>query len=357
MHAQNKIASRRYHLRIYKACFVGTDAVDWLIQTRHAHTRDEAIASMRILQDHLVIHHVCDEHVFKDEYLFYRFRRDDDSYTCYKDLKSFYRGQCLSQRLHNKREVLRDIHANGQLYRSSFLGCDLVEWLVDNNEAFSREYAIKYCKKLMENDIIKHVTDDFRFRDDRLIYQFTIDFSQPYLLCDISRFRRTLSERSSSGTGSDTTDTGINQEISTSHSTISDDEFCTPCKPNIKDDVSNSEQKSDTHIQQPQSVLLRHMTAEELEDPDTPYVKHKVRVFCDSVGYGFVIRGEGPVYIQIVDPEGPAVAAGLKVRQYLHSVNGVNVLRKDHRTVAKMIIENPGFVNLVIMTHKRDTFS
>jgi predicted metalloprotease with PDZ domain len=33
----------------------------------------------------------------------------------------------------------------------------------------------------------------------------------------------------------------------------------------------------------------------------------------DPVGYGFVIRGEGPVFIKAVDPMGPAAAAGLKV--------------------------------------------
>ena len=33
----------------------------------------------------------------------------------------------------------------------------------------------------------------------------------------------------------------------------------------------------------------------------------------DAVGFGFVVRGASPVYIQTVDPNGPAAAAGLKV--------------------------------------------
>ena len=33
----------------------------------------------------------------------------------------------------------------------------------------------------------------------------------------------------------------------------------------------------------------------------------------DSVGFGFVVRGEGPCYVQTVDPSGPAASAGLKV--------------------------------------------
>lgn len=31
------------------------------------------------------------------------------------------------------------------------------------------------------------------------------------------------------------------------------------------------------------------------------------------MGFGFVIRGEGPVYVKTVDPTGPAAQAGLKV--------------------------------------------
>ena len=38
-----------------------------------------------------------------------------------------------------------------------------------------------------------------------------------------------------------------------------------------------------------------------------------LQVISDSVGYGFVIRGSRPVYVHIVDPSGPAAAAGLQV--------------------------------------------
>lgn len=34
----------------------------------------------------------------------------------------------------------------------------------------------------------------------------------------------------------------------------------------------------------------------------------------DDVGYGFVVRGDGPVYVKTVDPESPSARSGLKVR-------------------------------------------
>ena len=38
-----------------------------------------------------------------------------------------------------------------------------------------------------------------------------------------------------------------------------------------------------------------------------------IQIISDSVGYGFVVRGDGPTYVQTIDPTGPAAAAGLKV--------------------------------------------
>ena len=40
----------------------------------------------------------------------------------------------------------------------------------------------------------------------------------------------------------------------------------------------------------------------------------------DPVGFGFVIRGNGPVYVKTVDPTGPAAQAGLKVEIVVHFV-------------------------------------
>lgn len=98
----------------------------------------------------------------------------------------------------------------------------------------------------------------------------------------------------------------------------------------------------------------------------------------DSVGFGFVVRGKEPVYVQTVDPEGPAAAAGLRVsrnschgntrdllvtlfvclfqvRMFIHSVNGKEVLHWSHKEVAKEIMRGQNVVDLIIMTHFRGT--
>jgi len=43
-----------------------------------------------------------------------------------------------------------------------------------------------------------------------------------------------------------------------------------------------------------------------------------------------------------------------QVRQYIYSVNGVNVLRQDHKSVAKAVMLNESILNIVVLSQKRD---
>ncbi|XP_070564764.1 rap guanine nucleotide exchange factor 4-like isoform X2 [Ptychodera flava] len=72
------IRDRKYHLRTYRRCLVGTEMVDWLMQqSSFVHSRNQAVGMWQALLEEGVITHVCHEHQFKDKYLFYRFREDD----------------------------------------------------------------------------------------------------------------------------------------------------------------------------------------------------------------------------------------------------------------------------------------
>jgi hypothetical protein len=73
-----KIKDRRYHLRIYPQCFVGSEAVDWMCD-RFRISRVEAVKLGQKLMDAKHVHHVVDDHKFKDGYFFYRFYWDEDN--------------------------------------------------------------------------------------------------------------------------------------------------------------------------------------------------------------------------------------------------------------------------------------
>ncbi|MED6292762.1 hypothetical protein CHARACLAT_003827 [Characodon lateralis] len=91
----------------------------------------------------------------------------------------------------------------------------------------------------------------------------------------------------------------------------------------------------------PKSVVKRQVTPEELLTPGGPFIKKTFTIMGDAVGWGFVVRGSKPCHIQAVDPGGPAAAVGMKVCQFVVSVNGLNVLCHDYRTVSNLILTGP----------------
>ena len=72
------IRDRRYRFQAYADCFVGLDAVDWLVRT-YEFSRPQAVAIGQKMLERGIIHHVLDEHSFTDSYLFYRFYGDEQA--------------------------------------------------------------------------------------------------------------------------------------------------------------------------------------------------------------------------------------------------------------------------------------
>jgi hypothetical protein len=71
-----EIRDRRHLLSTHPRSFVGSEAVDWLVRELGL-TRGEAVALGRRLVAAGAIHHVLDEHDFRDGAYFYRFRADE----------------------------------------------------------------------------------------------------------------------------------------------------------------------------------------------------------------------------------------------------------------------------------------
>ena len=71
-----EIKDRYYCHNIYQACFIGSEAVSWLVQEQNC-TREEAIATGQFLVEQGIIHHVIDKQTFQDGFFFYRFYADE----------------------------------------------------------------------------------------------------------------------------------------------------------------------------------------------------------------------------------------------------------------------------------------
>jgi potassium efflux system protein len=68
-----EVSDRWYRHNLYPACFIGSEAVAWLVQTQNC-TREEAIHLGQILLDQGIIQHVSEDYPFRDGYVFYRFQ-------------------------------------------------------------------------------------------------------------------------------------------------------------------------------------------------------------------------------------------------------------------------------------------
>ncbi|KAI4876704.1 hypothetical protein NFI96_017988, partial [Prochilodus magdalenae] len=112
---------------------------------------------------------------------------------------------------------------------------------------------------------------------------------------------------------------------------------------------SDGFQEDSPVLSNPKSVLKRQVSPEELQKPGGKYIKRTFTIVGDAVGWGFVVRGNGPCHIQAVDPSGPAAAVGMKVCQFVVSVNGINVLEMDYRTISHLILTGPRTVVMEVM--------
>ncbi|KAM4626681.1 rap guanine nucleotide exchange factor 4 isoform 4-T4 [Discoglossus pictus] len=76
--APHMIRDRKYHLKTYRQCCVGTELVDWLMQQSSCvHSRTQAVGMWQVLLEEGVLNHVDQEYYFQDKYLFYRFLDDE----------------------------------------------------------------------------------------------------------------------------------------------------------------------------------------------------------------------------------------------------------------------------------------
>jgi hypothetical protein len=72
------VKDRTYFFKKYPKCFVGSEAVTFFLTTHYCNTIPQSIALGQQLMDCDYLHHVSDDHPFKNEHLYYRWREDED---------------------------------------------------------------------------------------------------------------------------------------------------------------------------------------------------------------------------------------------------------------------------------------
>eukprot|EP01083_Nonionella_stella_P193029 713275_1 len=69
--------TRKYRLKQYDNCFIGKEAIDFLIHYKFVHTRERGLTLGETWEAIGLIDHVAKGHGFKDDQLFYRFNEDE----------------------------------------------------------------------------------------------------------------------------------------------------------------------------------------------------------------------------------------------------------------------------------------
>lgn len=362
LHEGKVIKDRRHHLRTYPNCFVGRELIDWLLDHKESSDRHTAVRIMQRLLDQSIIHHVCDEHrEFKDMKLFYRFRKDDGTFPLDSEAKVFMRGQRIYEKLMNtENSLLQTREEEGGAYERALVASQFVDWLVAEGEMATREEAEQLGRRLLEHGIIQHVTNKHHFVDGPLLYQFRMNFRRRRRLLELLQ-ERSLPENLDSHDSpfclrKQNAEAGNTSFLSVSPSKeirmvvgVRRSSLSSSCGSSGYYSSSPTLSSSPPVLCNPKSVLKRQVSPEELQTPGGPFLKKTFTIVGDAVGWGFVVRGSKPCHIQAVDPGGPAAASGMKVCQFVVSVNGLNVLTHDYRTVSNLILTGPRTILMEVM--------
>uniref|UniRef100_A0A8C1XM28 Si:dkeyp-97e7.9 n=1 Tax=Cyprinus carpio TaxID=7962 RepID=A0A8C1XM28_CYPCA len=211
--------------------------------------------------------------VFKDAKL-YRFRKDDSTFPFNIEVNVFMHGQRMYE--HNNCNnnftiliLLQLRQEKGVAYEPSFPGYMLIDWLLQNGE-------------IEKHGIIQHVSLKHHFFDSGLLYQFCINFRRWRCLSELLH---------------ETENEEVECITHQSQEDQADSPFTLyktpPCE-------GNSYFLSDSKIITNTTTIFQCYDME----PTSSII------LGDALGWGFVVRGKSPCYVQAVDPGSPAVAAG-----------------------------------------------
>mmetsp|Transcript_8048 Transcript_8048/g.14300 ORF Transcript_8048/g.14300 Transcript_8048/m.14300 type:complete len:405 (-) Transcript_8048:115-1329(-) len=164
------VKDRVYRFKVYRQCFIGRTMAEYLVKSGICENEEEAIYLGNKLIDAGLIFHVCDEHDFKAEFLFYRFHIDElsDVTTNEEFMKN------IDEKIELFLQYVTTSDRTYQLktYKNVFAGNEAVDVLVDKKVCKNRGEAIKLGNYLLDTGLFSHAVDDYDFKDEKLYYRY-----------------------------------------------------------------------------------------------------------------------------------------------------------------------------------------
>jgi hypothetical protein len=161
------LSERRYRLKWYPRCFVGSEAVDWLVRG-YGLTREEAVDLGEHLLDRGVIHHVVKEQPFSDGSFYYRFGGLDPKLDAIEI-------DALAAAMRDPDGLdIRERTYLGRAYADCFVGRDAVDWM-SATHGVDRESAVTLGQRLVDLRLLHHVLDEHDFIDGYYFFRFFAD--------------------------------------------------------------------------------------------------------------------------------------------------------------------------------------
>jgi hypothetical protein len=167
------IQARTYRTKTYDECFVGADAVNWLMQTTHV-THAEALRIGQALLELGHVYHVVREQPFQDGHFFYRISANTPR------LNALDLCAVTTQMRTQGREggvSIADRPFHGVTYPACFVGAHAVKWMREQFDLNENE-AMTLGQRLMDLFLVHHVVDGQPFRGGTFFYRFYQDENQ-----------------------------------------------------------------------------------------------------------------------------------------------------------------------------------
>jgi len=165
--ARGLSADRRYRGKLYRDCFVASEAIDWMA----AHLgmrRAAALSAGTFLWRTGRIHHVLRDAEFDDGLLFFRFGLSR-AVSAQLDLAAIEREMRSADGV-----AIADRSYLGKDYPRSFVGSEAVEWLMKRHR-LARGEAEAVGQSLIDLGVLHHVVDEHGFVDEGYYYRFRSD--------------------------------------------------------------------------------------------------------------------------------------------------------------------------------------